>query len=105
MREKTFHVYMIASRSRTLYIGVTSNLEQRIARHRAGTFDGFTKEYSCTRLVWRQEFVTPQAAIAREKQLKRWRRDKKIALIQETNPHWTDLSEAWGKPIALYREA
>jgi putative endonuclease len=99
MQERWFYVYIIASRSRTLYIGVTSNIMCRIAQHKEKAFEGFTADYNCNRLVYFERFSTPGRAIAREKQLKGWSRAKKLALIKTMNPAWIDLSEEWGKPI------
>ncbi len=105
MRErKTYHVYIVASRARTLYIGTTSKLEQRTWQHKHKTFAGFTARYNCERLVWYEAFAYAQSAIAREKQLKHWRREKKEALITRNNPTWEDLSANWGKPIEPFRE-
>jgi putative endonuclease len=80
--EHTYYVYLVASRSRVLYCGVTNNLRRRLEQHREGSIDGFTADYKCTRLVWFEPFQDVNNAIAREKQIKRWRREKKIALIQ-----------------------
>jgi putative endonuclease len=92
-REYHFFVYILASRSRTLYIGVTNHLRRRLAQHRAGIHDGFTKRYNVTRLVYFERFQYIANAIAREKELKDWRRELKIALIEASNPAWADLSE------------
>lgn len=103
MREYECYVYIVASRSRTLYIGMTSRLQARIADHQSGVFEGFSKDYRCTRLVYFELCTGPTGAILREKQLKGWTRAKKIALIEKINPTWVDLSEAWGKPVESYR--
>ena len=87
----TFYVYILASRSRTLYVGVTNDLPRRLAQHRAGANE-FSARYRCARLVFVETARDARAAIAREKQIKRWRREKKIALIQALNPAWEDLS-------------
>ena len=100
---KTYYAYIVASRSRTLYVGFTSDLFTRILQHRNGTYQGFTSSYNCRRLVWSECFGHPTEAISREKQIKRWSRLKKIALIERDNPTWADLSEDWGKPIQLYQ--
>src|ERR1700761_6406167 len=102
-KEYEYYVYIVASRSRTLYIGFTGRLVVRVFQHRAGTFEGFSKTYHCHRLVYFERFGEVSAAIAREKQLKRWSRVKKLAVIERHNPSWTDLSEGWGKPIPLER--
>ena len=81
----------------TLYVGVTSNLYERVRQHRAETFDGFTAEYGLKRLVWYQPFDSMTAAIRREKSLKRYLRGWKINLIEQDNPHWDDLSLQWDR--------
>ena len=93
--ERGYYTYIVASRSHTLYIGVTRNLHQRIFQHKQKTFEGFSATYNCNRLVWFERFGSPGDAIAREKQLKGWIRAKKIALIERMNPVWVDLSEGW----------
>ena len=100
MRDRPLYtVYIMASRSLTLYIGVTRDLYRRTTEHKQHDIDGFTSTYRIERLVYYERFADIRAAIAREKQLKGWRREKKIALIRATNPTWIDLSEDWGKPI------
>jgi putative endonuclease len=92
------YTYIVASRSRTLYIGMTRDIEARVFQHKCRLHEGFSAKYNCNRLVWYERFVLPDAAIAREKQLKGWVRAKKIALIEKTNPTWVDLSEQWFSP-------
>ena len=104
MREQHYYVYIMASRSLTLYIGITSAIEVRVLQHKNDTFDGFSKRYQCHRLVHVEHFQDIQLAIAREKQLKHWSRVKKIALIKQDNPAWYDLSEDWGKPVGPWQE-
>ena len=88
----TLYVYMLASKPQgTLYIGVTNDLVRRVAEHKEGLIPGFTKRYGVSKLVYWEVFEDYDAAITREKQLKRWRRDRKRALIEENNPHWADL--------------
>lgn len=101
---KTYYVYMLASRARTLYIGITSDLQRRLWQHSAKCFEGFSSRYHCNRLIWFERFADPLTAIAREKQLKRWRREKKETLIAISNPTWQDLSQHWGKPSAPFQE-
>ena len=97
MRERVPIVYILASGYLgTLYVGVTSNLVGRIMQHRQGRFGGFTTEYGCKRLVYWEVAETMEAAIHREKQLKRWRRDWKIDLIEQRNPEWNDLAVGLG---------
>ena len=90
---RTYYVYILASVSRVLYIGVTSNLRLRIAHHKQKTGTGFTARYNVTRLVYVEQTTDALAAIAREKQLKRWTRARKIALIEAANPQWEDLAK------------
>jgi len=97
MPEYHFYVYIMASRSLTLYIGFTSNLQLRVGQHKSDELDGFSQTYQCHRLVYFEHFHNATTAIAREKQLKRWSRTKKITLIKTLNPAWADLSEDWGK--------
>jgi putative endonuclease len=93
--EKTYNVYIMASRSLNFYVGVTSNLIQRTAQHKFGVIPGFTDKYKIHRLVSVESFLDVRYAIRREKQIKSWRREKKIALIKQTNPAWADLAEDW----------
>jgi len=99
--EHRYYVYILASKSRTLYVGITSDLGTRIREHRSGIYGGFTADYKVHRLVYYEQFQRVQAAINREKQLKHWRREKKIALIERDNPTWEDLSAEWSKPARL----
>jgi putative endonuclease len=92
---KTYFVYIMASKSRTLYTGVTSNLERRVLQHREKVFGGFTAKYNINRLVYFEQFGDVLAAIGREKQIKAWGRTKKIALIESVNRDWKDLSADW----------
>ncbi|MCE0497038.1 MAG: GIY-YIG nuclease family protein [Methylacidiphilales bacterium] len=88
---KTGYVYILSSHSRRLYIGVTSNLENRVWEHKEGRIEGFTKTYKINQLVYYEVYPDMLSAIAREKQLKGWSRAKKIRLILEMNPGWEDL--------------
>ncbi len=90
-----YYVYMMSSRTGTLYTGVTNDLERRVAEHRSKQIPGFTRKYNVTRLVYFEATGDINAAIAREKQIKGYRRAKKAALIESDNPHWLDLSEEW----------
>jgi len=92
---KQYYVYLMTSPSGTLYIGMTDNLKRRVYEHKHKLIDGFTKKYNITRLVYFEETGDVQTAIAREKQIKKWRRSKKIALIKSLNPKWQDLSKGW----------
>ena len=89
---KQFCVYILTNQPRgTLYIGVTSNLPQRIAQHREKVVGGFTNRYRLNKLVWYEVHHSAESAIAREKNIKKWNRLWKIELIESTNPNWTDL--------------
>jgi putative endonuclease len=90
----TGYVYIMTNRSRTLYTGVTSNLQQRVFQHKNKLVAGFTSRYRIDRLVYFEETPDIRDAIAREKQIKGWVRSKKIALIESINPAWEDLSES-----------
>ena len=85
-------MYIMASRSGTLYVGMTNNLVRRVAEHKTAAHPGFTARYEIDRLVYCECFVSVSDAIAREKQLKGWRRARKVALIERANPEWSDLS-------------
>ena len=100
---QSYWVYILASRSRRLYVGVTSNLESRVWQHKSGTIEGFTKRYHIQRLVHFEETTDVIAAIAREKVLKGWRRSRKVSLIEANNPLWDDLSAAWSKADSSLR--
>lgn len=89
----------MSSLTGTLYIGLTGQLYSRVFQHKAGEIEGFSATYNCVRLVYYEGFDDVRKAIAREKQLKRWRREKKIALIEKTNPRWLDLAEHWGREM------
>jgi len=93
---KTYYVYILASLSRKLYIGVTNNLIRRMTEHKNKIGSKFTSRYNINRLVWYEETNNVWDALETEKRLKKWRREKKIKLIEETNPGWLDLSENWG---------
>ena len=92
MDERLYSTYIIASQSRTLYIGVTGDLRRRVFEHKWKERDGFSSRYNCDRLVWFEHYQEVALAIAREKQLKAWSRAKKITLIEHMNPTWADLS-------------
>jgi putative endonuclease len=95
MHEGSYFTYIMASRSRTLYIGVTGNLMKRVFEHKWRGHEGFTARYNCDRLVWFASFDDATKVIAREKRLKGWTRARKIALIEKMNPAWVDLSRDW----------
>jgi putative endonuclease len=88
-------MYIMGSLSGTLYIGMTGNLRKRVFEHKFHCIEGFTDKYQVERLLYRESFDEVHKAISREKQLKGWRRSKKIALIESVNPHWLDLAHEW----------
>jgi putative endonuclease len=90
---KHYYVYIMASLSKTLYVGFTSDLVRRTYEHKHGLVPGFTSRYNVHRLVYVEQFTEVRAAVAREKQIKGWTRAKKIALIESVNPGWADLGE------------
>ncbi|VAW43596.1 Excinuclease ABC, C subunit-like [hydrothermal vent metagenome] len=92
---KQYYVYIMTSKSGTLYTGMTNDLARRVYEHKHKLIPGFTKRYNVNRLVYFETFNQPQDAIAREKTIKGWVRRKKIALIKLNNPSWADLSEEW----------
>ena len=95
MKEHRYHVYIVANATRLLYIGFTSDLRKRMWQHKNKKFAGYSSHFRVCRLVYYETFGQVHDAIAREKQLKRWRREKKIALIEASNRNWDDLSEGW----------
>jgi len=87
-----YYVYLLASgKHGTLYLGVTNDLVRRVFEHKEKVVRGFTSRYGVDRLVWFEWYDDPTTAIAREKEIKKWRRDWKIVLIEDNNPDWTDL--------------
>ena len=100
MRDRSYAVYMMTNRSRTLYVGMTNHLPTRVRQHKEHACEGsFTDRYQLDRLVWFEHYRYVRNAIAREKQIKGWLRLRKLQLIAEQNPTWRDLSEDWEKPI------
>ena len=93
--DKTFYVYILASKSRRLYVGVTNNLQRRVHEHKNKLVDGFTKQYNIDRLVYFEDTQDVMSAITREKQIKGWLRIREVQLIETSNPTWEDLSVAW----------
>ena len=93
--DKTYCVYIMANQSRTLYVGFTNNIRQRVRQHKDGLVEGFASRYKINSLVYFETFRDVTSGIAREKQIKRWSREKKLRLIQKENPDWRDLSDGW----------
>ena len=103
MRNHDYWVYILSSnRSTTLYIGIRNNIVRRLSQHRRGEVAGFTKRYRLNRLVWVEHFRNVGDAVACEKKLTGWRRSRKIALIEQTNPRWLDLSDDWEQQPKVY---
>jgi putative endonuclease len=100
-REKRYYVYFMASKGRVLYVGMTGFLMARVLQHKAGETDGFTRKYHVNRLVYYEVFRYVNNAIARETEIKTWRREKKVALIEAANPLWNDLAADWGQTVPM----
>ena len=92
---KVYYVYMMCNQSRTLYTGVTGNLDHRVREHKQKLKTGFTSKYNITQLVWFESFTDVYQALEAEKRIKGWRRSKKLELIDRENPRWDDLAENW----------
>lgn len=95
MKEYHFYVYIMASESGTLYIGITNNIVKRVWEHKNDTHEGFTKKYECHKLVYYEHFEFVWNALERETKLKKWNRNKKETLIKTMNPAWKDLAGEW----------
>ncbi|MEN6451452.1 MAG: GIY-YIG nuclease family protein [Thermoguttaceae bacterium] len=93
------YVYIMTNRSRTLYTGVTNDIERRVYEHKHKVIKGFTSRYNIDKLVWYESFPDIEQAIEGEKKLKGWLRSKKVALIESQNPGWIDLSESWYRTV------
>ena len=99
---KRSYAYILASKSRVLYIGVTNDIERRVREHKEKRHAGFTSRYNVNRLVYFETYNDIRDAIAREKQLKGWLRERKVALIESVNPTWRDLSDDWFGPSVAF---
>jgi len=97
---RQYYVYIMTNKSRTLYTGVTNDLNRRVYEHKQKLVPGFTSKYNITRLVYFEATTDIRAAIAREKQIKGWLRSKKVALIESANPKWDDLSAGWYEEVS-----
>ena len=98
MGRRQYYVYILTNRSGTLYTGVTGDLERRMYEHKGKLVEGFTKRYNIDMLVYYEVTDDINGALSREKQIKAWRRSKRVALIESTNPQWRDLSDGWFSP-------
>ena len=96
-QQRNYYVYIMTNwDDSVIYIGVTSDLTRRLYQHKSKMLKGFTEKYNVNKLVYFEETTDVLSAITREKEIKKWRRDKKDELVSSTNPKWRDLSEAWG---------
>lgn len=102
---REFWVYIMASSTGTLYIGMTGDIYTRVLQHKNKRFDGFTSKYNCNRLVWYESWDDPRTAINREKELKGWIRKKKMTLIESKIPRWADLARIWGSKMLMQNES
>ena len=101
MPDRRYYVYIMASKSRVIYVGMTGFLMARVLRHRAGEGGLFTRKYRVHGLVYYELFQNVGNAIARETEIKKWRREKKVALIERENRTWEDLAAGWGQPASM----
>jgi len=92
---RQYYVYIMANPARTLYIGVNNDLERQVFEHKQGLTGGFTSKYSVSKLVYHEPTSDVGSAVIREKELKGWRRNKKVALAESVNPEWKDLALRW----------
>ena len=95
LNQKQFFVYIMASISGVIYVGMTNDLTKRIWQHKNDLIDGFTKKYRCHKLIYFEECGDVMSVIEREKEIKKWRREKKVKLIESVNKNWNDLSTNW----------
>lgn len=95
MIKKQWYVYILTNNSGTLYVGVTNDLQRRVYEHKQKLVPGFTSQYDISQLVYYEVYDSPIHAIEREKQIKNWRREKKVALIRAQNPRWLDFAADW----------
>jgi len=103
-RMKNYYVYILANASRSLYVGVTAHLMRRVWEHKQRRVQGFTRKYKLTELVYYEIWGDVRSAIAREKEIKGWRRLKKTRLVESANPRWKDLSADWSASTPLRQE-
>ena len=94
--DRQYYVYILTNRSGTLYVGMTNDLERRLYEHKNKLVPGFASKYNITQLAYFEQTSDVEFAVTREKQIKGWRRSKKVALIESANPEWKDLSLGWG---------
>ncbi|MBS1840889.1 MAG: GIY-YIG nuclease family protein [Acidobacteria bacterium] len=92
---KTYHVYFMSNEAKMLYVGVTNNLQYRVAQHKKKLIPGYTAQYNLFKLVYFEEYCDIREAITREKQIKGWLRSRKVTLVEKTNHGWNDLAADW----------
>jgi putative endonuclease len=103
--QRCYFVYILASLTGTLYVGLTDDMRTRMIQHKSGTFDGFTRKYGIDRLMYFETYTESKMAASRERQVKRYGREKKIALFAESNPEWKDLTSELFQSIGISRYA
>jgi putative endonuclease len=103
--QRCYFFYILASLRGTLYVGLTDDMRKRMIQHKSGTFDGFTRKYRVDRLMYFETFTESKVADSRERQVKKYRREKKIALFSESNPEWKDLTLELFQSIGISRYA
>jgi len=103
--QRCYFVYILANLHGTLYAGLTDDMRKRMIQHKSGTFDGFTRKYNIDRLMYFETFTESKIAAHRERQIKKYRREKKIALFSESNPEWKDLTPELFQSIGISRYA
>ncbi|MGA2858835.1 MAG: GIY-YIG nuclease family protein [Candidatus Sulfotelmatobacter sp.] len=101
VHQRRYYVYIMTSKSRVIYVGMTGFLMARVLQHREGEGGGFTRKYRVHRLVYFESFQNVESAITRETEIKKWRRQKKVELIRRENPTWGDLAAGWGKAAVM----
>jgi putative endonuclease len=101
MRARRYYVYIVASKSRAIYVGMTGFLMARVLQHKRGEGGKHTTKYRINRLVYYETFQHVATAIRRETEIKKWRREKKVAMIEKKNPAWEDLAQDWGKIVPM----
>ena len=103
--QRCYFVYILSSLTGTLYVGLTDDMRKRMIQHKSGTFDGFTRKYGIDRLMYCETYTQSKVAANRERQVKKYRREKKIALFLDSNPEWKDLTPELFQSIGISRYA
>ena len=102
MKEHNYYIYIMTNwNNKVMYIGMTNNLERRLYEHKNKLVEGFTRKYNVQKLVYLEHTNDVDAAIRREKEIKKWRREKKNSLVMKSNPEWKDISDGWNKDFSL----